>query len=357
MEEIEITLEIPDVNTGENENNQDSNQESQENETIDLNEGQEHDSDQNDENSEESDNDNDNDNADDSDDDSEEDDDSVPDEIVKAKYELLKEKGILDETDTPTEEYIDEQLETLPDRVFLNYVKGLPEFMQKAIIYGANQPGLKQEDFIKFVNDFVSDTTGSIDISTNEGARTYLKSLPAFKELYESDEEVDEVLNILEDKGTLVSRAEKLKAKDDEKRNAAQQKLIDDAEKAKEAKKKSQKEFADRISQESENLNWKDERKRSAISNINQEYISTRYQNVIGNPKGIIQLADIFSYIDENGTFDKLYEVLEGKVNSKKVNNTRKNIEKQDALTRALSKSKAPKNTESGFEVGIAGEI
>lgn len=256
-------------------------------------------------------------------------------DILKAKYEIFKEYGAVRETDNVTEEYLKEELKSLGERSFLSYVNSLPEYMKNTLIYAANKQDITPKDFVKFVSDFV--TTDSTDISTNEGARTYLKNSAAFKALYDTEDEIEEALDVLEDKEKLIEKAEKIKSKEDSDRTKKQEAEIERAKQEQQQRLEAEKKFAAQIEEESKKLQWDTKRVAEAKSNINQQFINEKYQQLIKSPKGLLQFVDLLSYV-ENGTLDNLYNVLEGKKKSKAAEKLLENIEK-DSLSKALSKN------------------
>lgn len=261
--------------------------------------------------------------------------DSDDSDILKAKYEIFKEYGAVRETDNITEEYLKEELSSLGERSFLNYVNSLPEYMKNTLIYAANKQDITQEDFVKFVSEFV--TTNSTDISTNEGARNYLKNSAAFKALYDTEDEIDEALDAFEDKDKLIEKAEKIKSKEDSDRAKKQEAEIERVKQEQQQRLEAEKKFAAQIEEESKKLQWDTKRVAEAKSNINQQFINEKYQQLIKSPKGLLQFVDLLSHV-ENGTLDNLYNVLEGKKKSKTAEKLLGNIEK-DSLSKALSKN------------------
>lgn len=256
-------------------------------------------------------------------------------DILKAKYEIFKEYGAVRETDNITEEYLKEELKSLGERSFLSYVNSLPEYMKNTLIYAANKQDITQEDFVKFVSDFV--TTDSTDISTNEGARNYLKNSAAFKALYETEDEMDEALDAFEDKEKLIEKAEKIKSKEDSDKIKKQEAEIERVKQEQQQRLEAEKKFAAQIEEESKGLQWDKQRVAEAKANINQQFINEKYQQLIKSPRGLLQFVDLLSHV-ENGTLDSLYQVLEGKKKSKTAEKLLGNIEK-DSLSKALSKN------------------
>lgn len=259
-------------------------------------------------------------------------------DIVQAKYEIFKQYGAVRETDIAkvTEEYLEEELSSLPERAFMEYVQSLPDYIQNTLIYAANKENLSQEEFVKFVSQMVAPS--QVDVSTNENARNYLKNNATFRSLYDTDDEIEEALDMLEDKNILISKAEKLISKDTENKTTLQKQAIEDAKAEKQRRLEEEKRFAEQIENEAKTLAWEKKRIDTAKSNINQNFINEKYQQIVKNPKGLLQFVDLLSHV-ENGNLDNLYKVLEGKTQSNTAKTILGNIEK-DSLSKALSKNR-----------------
>lgn len=262
----------------------------------------------------------------------------VSSDSVKQVYQQLRELGLpLEEKEDVTKEWLEEEWNNLPDRVMDTLLNNIPNKVGKdLLLWAVNKPNLSEEELVAYVTKFAK--TETHDLTTNEGARLYLKNNSTFKAAYDDDEEIEEALDLLEDKGKLVGRASKL---DEENKNKKALQMEADAKNAIEEKKnllQAQKTFQENISKEIEALNWKENRKQAIMKNLSNERIEAVNEGIRKSPKAIVQLANLYDYFDiENGNFDKLYALIEGKKESKENTKKLNTLEKSSGLSSLFS--------------------
>lgn len=260
---------------------------------------------------------------------------------AKTYYNRLKEIGLpvddLDENQEITFEFLQEQEKALPEKLFLNYVETRPDFIQDLLEYQASLDNPKVEDLRDFWNKYI-DVPQEHDIETNEGAREYLKSLPEFVKFYKTPEKIEQALDLLDDDGELLERAKELKAEEMKAKEVEKAEALKKANEAKQQKLENEKRFAGEIQKVASELKWEDAKKKKALTEINPNNISQKWQAISSKPKALVQFGDLFSYFDGE-SFDALYDILEGKKNSQENRTKKTNIEK-DSLGRLLGNSK-----------------
>lgn len=232
-----------------------------------------------------------------------------------------------------TEDSLRKKLEEVPDRLLTEYVNGLPEVVRDFILYQASQENPNEETIRSFYESYVRprQDLSSINVEEEEGAEKFLRSLEDFQRLYDTKEEMDDAIALLKDKETLIPKAKKLKEAYLQTIEEKKKEELARAQQLKEEKIRKAQEFQKQLSEQLEQLPWSIDKKKRAISQVNQENIQNKMNAIISSPKALIQLGDILSYFDENEGFDSLYEVLEGKEKSRRAKKARKEIEK-DAL-------------------------
>lgn len=257
---------------------------------------------------------------------------------TKTLYTALKDYLPLDDSEEPTEEFLREQINSLPEKVFLGYVESRPQFIQDFLIYQANLENPTQEQLVDFLKQYVIPEESSFDLETTEGARSFLKSKKEFASLYGGEDNVEDALDLLEDKNKLLDVAKKIQEKEVSAKEAAKDAEILRAAQEKAQKIERDKQFALQIQQEADKLSWQDSQKRKALGQLNSKNISEKWQEITKSPKALIQFSNLLTYF-EGGNFDALYDKLEGKKSSVDNKNKAKVIEK-DSLGKLLGKQK-----------------
>lgn len=284
----------------------------------------------------------DSDNSDDSDE--LEDDEEVDLESPKTLYKYWKDFLPLDETEEPTEDFLREQQEKLPEKFFMSYVDNRPDFIKDLLVYQSQLENPTVDDVKSFFDKFVIQE--DIDVTDNDSARNFLKTRPEFTKLYKTSEKMDRALDMLEDDEELVERAKELLEEDKLKKEESKKETLRLAQEQKEKNMAAQKEFATKVNATIEELQWKPEKKNKVTKELNPANISAKWDKIRSNPKALVQFADFLSYLDDNG-FDAFFNVLEGKEKSKEVTKIKSNLEK-DSLGKLLGKQTIPQG-KKGF--------
>lgn len=267
---------------------------------------------------------------------------------VKTFYNVVKDFLPLEENDNPDESFLRSQLESMPERMFLEYVENQPEWFKEMLIYQNNVQDKSPESIRQFFERFITEKQSSeTDILSEEGARKFLKNSDLMKRLYDSEEDIDEALDILSDKNKLIPKAKELNEKLKAQREKEKEVELRKAEEEKTRKLESEKRFLEELQNEIDELGWKDEQKKKVIKELNSNVISEKWQKIHTNPKYFAQFGNIFSYFDEETGFDKLYEILENKKKSSNAKQVKNTIEK-DSLGKLFGsgKSKSVKKSE-----------
>lgn len=266
-------------------------------------------------------------------------------------YNILRDYNILPEMENPTEEQIRESLDNLAPSRISAFMATKPTRFQELTAYVLAKEDATDADLDEFYNKYLKNTTSPIEIESVEDARKYLGESKTFKELYDDPEDLKEALDLLEDKDKLIDKAKALYEKEEGQRNAkaeAERKAAIKAEEdAKAAKLEASRLFAENIEKELKTLSWKEEQKLAAKRAASQDNINKVWSELVKNPKGYIQFANLLTYF-KDGNFDSLYDVLEGKQTSKRLTQREKAIAK-DTIGSLLGKSK-PVVTTGGLE-------
>lgn len=284
------------------------------------------------------------DDSDNSDDSDELEDDEVDLESAKTLYKYWKDFLPLDETEEPTEDFLREQQEKLPEKFFMSYVDNRPDFIKDLLVYQSQLENPTVDDVKSFFDKFVIQE--DIDVTDNDSARNFLKTRPEFTKLYKTSEKMDRALDMLEDDEELVERAKELLEEDKLKKEESKKETLRLAQEQKEKNMAAQKEFATKVNATIEELQWKPEKKNKVTKELNPANISAKWDKIRSNPKALVQFADFLSYLDDNG-FDAFFNVLEGKEKSKEVTKIKSNLEK-DSLGKLLGKQTIPQG-KKGF--------
>jgi hypothetical protein len=268
----------------------------------------------------------------------EDDDDTGEEEQVDALpvYSILRDYNIIPELENPTEEQIREHLDNLASSRIADFMSTKPSRFQELTAYALAKEGATDDDLDEFYSKYLKKGTG--EITDNDAARQYLQSRKEFVELYDDAEDLKEALDLLEDKDKLISKAKALQSKESSQSVAEKEAVIKAAQDEAKAKLESSKVFASKVQEELKTLSWKEEQKTKAIKAASQDNINKVWSELVKNPKGFIQFANLLTYFND-GNFDSLYNVLEGKKTSNNVTSKEKAIAK-DTIGSLLGKSK-----------------
>lgn len=260
---------------------------------------------------------------------------------VKAFYNVAKDFLPLEENESPDEDFIRSQLESMPERMFMEYVDAQPEWFKDMLIYQNNVQDKSPEGLKQFFERFVKEKAFSeTDLLSEEGARKFLKNSELMKKLYDSEDEINEALDILSDKNRLIPKAKELNEKLKAQREKEKEQELKRVEEEKVQRLENERKFFNDLQKEIDNLGWKEEQKQKVIRELNSNVISEKWKNIHTNPKHFAQFGNLFSYFDSETGFDKLYEILENKKKSSNAKQTKETIEK-DSLGKLFKSGKS----------------
>lgn len=256
-------------------------------------------------------------------------------------YNILKDYNIVPEMENPTEEQLREHLENLGSSKVTEFFATKPTRFQELAAYALAKEDVTDADLDDFYNKYLK-KENVIEIQSVEDARKFLENSKAFTDAYDDVDDLKEALDLLEDKKKIVDKAKALYDKQitqlTSTQEAERKAAIKAAEDAKNAKLEASKQFATKVQEELKGLSWKEEQKNKAIQAASQDNINKVWSELVKNPKGYIQFANLLTYF-KDGNFDNLYEVLEGKQTSKQITSREKQISK-DTIGSLLGKSK-----------------
>lgn len=256
-------------------------------------------------------------------------------------YNILKDYNIVPEMENPTEEQLREHLENLGSSKVTEFFATKPTRFQELAAYALAKEDVTDADLDDFYNKYLK-KEDVVEIKSTEDARKFLENSKAFTDAYDDVDDLKEALDLLEDKNKLVDKAKALYDKQitqlTSTQEAERKAVIKAAEDAKNAKLEASKQFATKVQEELKGLSWKEEQKNKAIQAASQDNINKVWSELVKNPKGYIQFANLLTYF-KDGNFDNLYEVLEGKQTSKQITSREKQISK-DTIGSLLGKSK-----------------
>lgn len=287
---------------------------------------------------------------------SEESDEILNTDPVVETYSILKDFLPLNEIEDPNEDKLRQELSTeVPQKLFMSFVESQADELQELLSYGVNLPqdGNINQKLGEYFNKYMKPQDKEFDLETPEGARQYLESSEEFNDPFLGDnEERDLVLDRLEDSGKLVERAKKYKTRVDNRLSKEKEQTRLQAERDNAKRKEEEIKYRNSLKTEIEKMPWDMNMKQRTIQNLSSKSISTKNTEIKKSPRAIVQLANIYQYF-ENGNFDKLFDILEGKDTSKKNKSKQKTIAK-DSLSKKLNKNNKTTTKVKGFVPQLA---
>lgn len=265
-----------------------------------------------------------------------------PEEVY---YGFLKETAPISEIEGEvTVEKLREVQDTLPEAFFMQAVKSLhpdaQELLSLAFNLGNEATSEKLGDFFNKYNK------GGIDPENITNHREFLYNEYVRQGVFQSEDDLNNFLDDLEDKSKLESYSKTLASKKIEERKEQKNKELAAQEAVRKEKEREQKEFANKIKEQLDTTGWTDARKDVVLTHLNAEKFQSINQQVRKSPKAIVQLADVYSYFDEKtGEFD-FSKLVSAKAESIKALGVKKNISK-DKFSTSLSRIGTTAGTES----------
>lgn len=257
-------------------------------------------------------------------------------EVSSDIYQLLRDFNLVPEMEKPDEETIRESLNSFGSESVKAYFESRPKKFQDFFRYQNALENPTDKDLDDFYKQYIKDD--AVEIKDETVAREYLKNSPEFKALYDDADDMEEALDLLADKGKLITKATTIEAKNNTSKEADREKVIAQAEATKKENLESAKLFYQSVQEELEKTKWSKQQKEAALKASDSKYISNVWAEVIKNPKGFGQFANLLTYF-KDGNFDSLYAKLEGKEQSKNVLSKEKSIT-TDTLGKLLGKTK-----------------
>lgn len=231
-------------------------------------------------------------------------------------YDYLRENNYVEELDKVTEEELEKQVSSLPQKLLNNYLSNYSEEERKILDYVVK--GASFDDIKNYI-----DKSKPVEVKVSK--EEYLKE--KFKDNFLNDEELEEHIEALkaEDKIDQYynhflekdTEAEKLKAEEERKKK----------EEELEKQKKRVSEFNENLHKEYAELPWNEDVKKEVAPYVNANKISEISTKVASSPKAFIQLALFMSKFDsEKNEFnlDEFGSSVVSKMNEEELKNLQK---------------------------------
>lgn len=231
------------------------------------------------------------------------------DPVAKGTYETLVEKGILSESEDfdGTLDFIENQLENLPQAVANSLVSNAPEVGQNLIDYIFTRgKDLTREDLHSFMSTHMEDLMPAVEREFTEvkDALEYIEE--SLKKTY-SGTRAKLMAEAILDEGdeAVIEEAKSIYEKEKESTPKKAKALLEKEKDQQADKVEKQRKFVSKVLEEVDSLEWKDKRKNtiklSLAKNLHEEALSSAY----GNPKAFVQLVDFLTYFNkETNEFD-----------------------------------------------------
>ena len=280
------------------------------------------------------------DNSNDIDSDSESSEDDTPESIF---YQFLVENKFIDKDDEfdGSQEKLSEYMNNIGYYAFNNVADSLGEdgknLLKFALSLGEDATKDRLQEFFS-----VRANIPDVDFEDNDEVVAFLKDYYIATNQYDG-EDLDDRIEFLQSKGKLKEYAEK--HYDDLLKNvdAYEQQQIQEEQKKQEAKQA----LFNNVREELMSYDWSIDKKKQVAEKLsNKEFrrVNTMIQN---SPKALIQLADLYTYFDEEkGEFD-LSNLIDKRTSTRSASKKLDNIEK-NSFSSSLSKIKNVSRTKKG---------
>jgi len=261
------------------------------------------------------------------------------DEVATSLFDVLKDKGLFsqDEEFDGTWEKLEEKFNELPDRITTSIVSQFPQPVQDLLEFALSKPKLKYEDLQEFFNSTKQEEL-NLDLSDNDDARKYLTQV--YLAQGEDEEDIEDILDRLEDKGKLITKAQAEKAKADAQTTKQKEALVEQAKRERQAEEQKYEQIVQGINQELQTSKFSPEMKKQVLANLDSNTLASKNAKVMQSPKGLVQLAAFYATFDEkSGTFN--LDVFRKQLLSKEVESQKKSALKDKFSSSPISKSKS----------------
>lgn len=260
---------------------------------------------------------------------------------VKYFYDFIVENGIIEELEEfdGSIETLRKEIEQLPYKSFKRAVETLPEISQKVVNYVFAKEDLDLDGLKSFLEEDVRGLSNEIVISDEESARSFLEKQYRQMKIYADDDDMEEAIDLLEERGTLIKTAKQLANKVNEEIKSEFDNKIKQMENEKQERFRLQQEQNEKMIQSInttlEELPWNNNRKKAVIENLKPEVLHSKNEKIRMSPKAIVQLADLYSYFDEEKGEFNFQKLIDDKAASK-VNTETKRRMQEDKFSSAV---------------------
>jgi len=209
-------------------------------------------------------------------------------------------------------------------------INRLPENYKTLLSQGLNSSkDLSSDDLNKILDNNKKIILDNFDENDSKSIKSFIKS--KLLEKGQDEDDIDDIIDIYEEKNKLLDQANKLKKESDEVIKKNNDEIIKQKEKSQAEIKQNQKKFYDETTTYLNELKYKDNKKKE-IQNLifgkGENGLSptvNKLQDIFKNPKSLIILADLLSnYKDNNWNLDNL---INKKINTKTVKDIKSTIE------------------------------
>lgn len=264
---------------------------------------------------------------------------SEEDETASAFYENLVSRNILqegldiknwDDLDTA----LDQLEQDLPKKVEESILNRVPEkgklLMEYVLTKGAS---LTTEDLESFYKEYLEEINES-EITDVNKAREVLKKVYSGKF---DDDTIEIMLDSLEDKGTLLDKANA------EKPNKVKQ-IIESTKEEVAQKEQDNVEYVQNINNAFEDFTWAKSHKEKIHEQLFSGKTEKLIQEIAKKPKALVELANLLSYYDpKKETFN--IETFVNQVNTKKVNSLKETVKAKMGNSQTSTKANKKQET------------
>lgn len=242
-----------------------------------------------------------------------------------AYFEQLKQRGYVDEEKEfkGTWEELDDYFDNLPQEVLNSVVESLPDLSKDVMRFiAASGDNITKEEMKNFFTSYFEDLENKdLSIETADDARQYLEE--HYKSLGLRPKVISNTLDDLEEEEQLLEEAKKIF--DEKSKVSKTSKLIEDKQKENQDIQARNQQRVIQIQEELKNIGWKPNVVTEVTKVLSGNNLNTKLKDIITNPKGLIQLANLTRlYNDKTGEFD--LESFVKQVETKKTNSLKERL-------------------------------
>jgi len=272
------------------------------------------------------------------------------DDRVKVLYYIMVDSNIIeaDEEFKPTVENFEELVSVLPEHFLAQAVSKLPDFVQDIIQLGFENPSLSVDDISKFFETYHVAQERLVEPTTDDEAYDFLKPVLLQTKLFPTEAKAEKYLDDLMEEGMLLDKAKEVYQERLEELDKLKQEELAQVSAMRKQAEEQQRAFYETLFDTVEDLDWESSRKKTVLDNLHPDEVQRKNQLIAQSPKALVQLADIYSYFNEDkGEFD--FSDFGIRKVSKKLREEKDSIER-DKVSSHLSKLKTnPKDPGGSF--------